>query len=316
MTADHSRDMPYSTTFANDLLCGRTALITGGGSGIGLGIARAMVSVGASVVLVGRREEVVTAAAAELNGIISSLPSTTEAKAVGLAADVRKPATLEKVMASIEDDEQLPPLAVVVNGAAGNFLALAEDLSPNGFATVMGIDALGTFNVCSAALPLLRKGAEALGSPAVVINISATLHKPATWYQSHASAAKAAIDSLTRSLALEWGALGVRVVGIAPGPIAHTPGFAKLGGAAEGVYDAIAKVVPAGRIGQVTDIGHAALFLASGGAEWITGATLVVDGGAVLYSQPIMPRSVVASHARSVEAASRATGLPATKSRL
>ena len=107
----------------------------------------------------------------------------------------------------------------------------------NGFRTVLDIDAVGTFNCSRAAFPALRRApgappatsADAAGAePAVIINISATLHYGATWFQAHACAAKAAVDALTRALALEWGAEGVRVVGVAPGPIAGTAGMAKL----------------------------------------------------------------------------------------
>jgi peroxisomal 2,4-dienoyl-CoA reductase len=112
-------------------------------------------------------------------------------------------------------------LDILVNGAAGNFLAQAKEISPKGFATVMAIDTLGTFNMSRAAHELLAKKSS---DDSIVINISATLHYGATYWQAHASAAKAAVDSLTRSLALEWGDDKIRVVGIAPGPIANTPG--------------------------------------------------------------------------------------------
>lgn len=110
-------------------------------------------------------------------------------------------------------------LDTVVNCAAGNFLSTAEGLNSKGFRTVMEIDTFGVFNICSASFQQL----EASGR-GVIINISATLHYAATWYQTHACAAKAAIDSITRQLALEWGDYRIRVCGIAPGPIADTPG--------------------------------------------------------------------------------------------
>lgn len=113
---------------------------------------------------------------------------------------------------------QFHGIHILVNCAAGNFLATAEELSVNGFKTVMDIDTVGTFMMCRAAFPHLKTAHGA------VINISATLHYGATWYQAHASAAKAAIDSLTRSLALEWGEFGIRVNGVAPGPIQDTAG--------------------------------------------------------------------------------------------
>lgn len=114
---------------------------------------------------------------------------------------------------------RLGRLDIVVNCAAGNFLAAAEQLSANGFKTVMEIDALGTFNMSKAAFAELCKS-----DAASIVNISATLHYGATWFQVHASAAKAAVDSITRTMALEWGRFGIRVNGVAPGPIAGTAG--------------------------------------------------------------------------------------------
>lgn len=148
--------------------------------------------------------------------------------------------------------ETFGKLDILVNCAAGNFLAPASTLSPKGFKTVMDIDAVGTFTMCRASFSALAK------SPTpVIVNISATLHHGkhhrcrthlstfllmhslltkvpsravpgATWLQVHASAAKAAVDSLTRSLALEWGQYGIRVVGVAPGPVEATAGMTKL----------------------------------------------------------------------------------------
>ena len=114
--------------------------------------------------------------------------------------------------------EKYGKIDILVNCAAGNFLCLAEDLSANAFKTVIEIDTIGTFNMSKASFGALAE------SKGLVINITATLQYPMTWYQTHASAAKAAVDSLTRSLAVEWGDHSIRVVGIAPGPIANTEG--------------------------------------------------------------------------------------------
>jgi 2,4-dienoyl-CoA reductase [(3E)-enoyl-CoA-producing], peroxisomal len=154
-----------------------------------------------------------------------------------------------------------------------------------------------------------------LSAGGVVVNISATLHYGATWFQAHASAAKAAVDSLTRSLGLEWGSYGVRVVGIAPGPIADTPGMTKLApagdgagdeGTSEAVRELVAEVIPLGRMGSKADIGLAAVFLCSPAASFITGETLVVDGGHWLFKPQMLPREMVAEMSRRVEGKSRA----------
>ena len=124
--------------------------------------------------------------------------------------------------------------------------AEAKSLTPKGFKTVMDIDAQGTFNMCSAVYPAMAKRNGGGGRGGTIINISMTLHYGATWYQAHASAAKSAIDSLTRTLALEWGCDGIRVNGIAPGPIADTPGTTTLapGRTADDIEEMIAERVP------------------------------------------------------------------------
>ena len=224
--------------------------------------------------------------------------------AAGAAGDVRSPPDCVRWVA--DATARWGGLDILVNCAAGNFLASADGLSANGFKTVMDIDAGGTFAASTAALPALRS------SPApVVINISATLHYGATWWQAHACAAKAAVDALTRSLALEWGEYGVRVAGIAPGPIAGTAGLSKLAGdgGAGDVEAAVASLVPLGRLGERWDIAITAVWLASAGARFVSGDTLVVDGGAWLWRPPAVPRGVVAAVSRGVEAASRARGV-------
>ena len=152
----------------------------------------------------------------------------------------------------------------------------------------------------------------------MIVNISATLHYGATWYQAHACAAKAAVDALTRSLALEWGAKGIRVCGVAPGPIAGTAGMTKLApgeGGEGGIASRVVREIPIGRMGSKSDIALAVLFLASPAAAFVTGETLVVDGGAWLYRSPAAPRESVAALAKGVEKSSRAVGTARAKVR-
>ena len=178
--------------------------------------------------------------------------------------------------------------------------------------TVMDIDTVGSFNMSRSAFPELKAAA----GGGVVVNISATLHYGATWFQAHASAAKAAVDSLTRSLGLEWGEFGVRVVGIAPGPIAETPGMTKLapGDDSDAIGDLVAEVIPLGRMGTKADIALAAVFLCSSAGGFITGETLVVDGGHWLFKPQMLPRDMVAAMSRGIEGKSRA--MAPTKSKL
>lgn len=217
--------------------------------------------------------------------------------------DVRDPAACQAVVEY--GMSQFGRVDILVNGAAGNFLAEAKSLTPKGFKTVMDIDTQGTFNMTHAVYPAMTKS----GNGGSIINISMTLHYGATWYQAHACAAKSAIDSLTRSFALEWGCDKIRVNGIAPGPIADTPGTAKLapGASSSDVEEMIKEGVPMGRLGTAFDIGMAAVFLASDGSgSYISGDVLVVDGAEWLYKPPMVPKEMVAELSRGVEAKSRA----------
>jgi 2,4-dienoyl-CoA reductase [(3E)-enoyl-CoA-producing], peroxisomal len=280
--------------FKADILAGRTCLITGGSSGIGLEISRQLGLHGANVVISGRREAVLKDASASL--------ASEGIHAHYVQGDVRSQVDAERMVSGAVD--RFGGLDVLVNAAAGNFLAPAEQLSSNGFKTVIDIDAVGTFNACRAAFPHLRSSQHAC-----IVNISATLHYGATWYQVHASAAKAAVDSLTRTLALEWGPFGIRVCGVAPGPIEGTAGLTKLApGGADAMRALWKERVPLGRPGQKLDIANAVLFLTSSAGSYVTGHTLVADGGEWMWRAPLLPREQVIKASRAVEAKSRGMG--------
>jgi len=252
--------------FMNNLLKDHVAFVTGGGTGITGGVARALAEAGASVVLVSRKLDHLVPAAQAIN--------ENGGGAFPIAADVRSPDDVERAIAT--SVEQFGKIDIVVNGAAGNFLCKAEDLSPNGFGTVVDIDLKGTFNVCRGAFAQLK---EHRGQ---ILNISATLHYLGTPMQLHVSAAKAGVDALTRNLAVEWGRYGIRVNGIAPGPIEDTEGMRRL--VPEPVKERLLKNIPLGRFGRIVDIEQAALFLCSDSASFINGTILVVDGGQWLAS--------------------------------
>lgn len=253
--------------FVDGILKGRVAFVTGGGTGITGGVARALAEAGASVVLVSRKLEHLEPPARAINDAHTDNPMVGEALAV--SADVRNPEEVEKAIA--QAIERFGKIDIVVNGAAGNFLSPAEALSPNGFGTVVDIDLKGTFNVCRAAFAQLKE------HQGQVLNISATLHYLGTPLQLHVSAAKAGVDALTRNLAVEWGRYGVRVNGIAPGPIEDTEGMKRL--VPEPIKERLKKMIPLGRFGRISDIEKAAVFLCSEAASFINGAMLVVDGG-------------------------------------
>jgi len=249
------------TIFVNDFLKNHVAFVTGGGTGITGGIARVLAEAGASVALVSRKLEHLEPAAQAIN--------ENGGRAVPVVADVRSPEEVERAISTTI--EHFGKIDIVVNGAAGNFLCKAEELSPNGFGTVVDIDLKGTFNVCRAAFAQLK---EHRGQ---ILNISATLHYLGTPMQLHVSAAKAGVDALTRNLAVEWGRYGIRVNGIAPGPIEDTEGMKRL--VPEPVKERLVKVIPLGRFGRIADIEKAAVFICSDAASFVNGVVLVVDGG-------------------------------------
>jgi len=274
--------------FADGVLKGRVAFVTGGGTGITGGVARALAEAGANVALVSRNIEHLEPAAKAINharsGRHASVRTGAETaepgmgQAFAVAADVRNPEGVEKAIAATI--ERFGRIDIVVNGAAGNFLCAAEELSPNGFGTVVDIDLKGTFNVCRAAFAELKK------NRGQILNNSATLHYLGTPMQLHVSAAKAGVDALTKNLAVEWGRYGIRVNAIAPGPIEDTEGMKRL--VPEPIKEKLRKKVPLGRFGLIKDIENAALFLCSDAASFINGAIIAVDGGQWLAANRLL----------------------------
>lgn len=244
-----------------DLFREKTVFVTGGGSGINLGVAKNFASLGANVAICGRTQDKLDAAAVELRAL--------GAKVCAVAADVRDAAALDAAFARSQDE--LGPMHVLVSGAAGNFLAPAEKLSPNGFKTVIDIDLIGSFNASRGAFAQLQQTRGSL------IYISAGMAYMPHAFQAHVGAAKAGIDMLMKNLAIEWGRYGVRANSIVPGPIEGTEGMKRLTDPAQ--KDKFLDAVPLRRMGTVDDIGQTAVFLASPLASFITGCVVVCDGG-------------------------------------
>jgi peroxisomal 2,4-dienoyl-CoA reductase len=262
-----------SAVFAPTLLKDKVALITGGGTGICRGIALAFAEHGCHVAITSRKIEHLEPTKEELRA--------RGVRAMAKAADVRDAGAVGEMVAAVASE--FGRIDILINGAAGNFICLAENLSPNGFGTVVDIDLKGTFNVSRAAFPHLKAQGGA------VLNISATLPYLGTVGQAHASAAKAGVDSLTRTLAVEWGPHGIRVNGIAPGPTEGTEGVKRL--VSEQSRESALKNCPLGRMGTTDDIANAALYLVSNAASYVNGVTLVVDGGLWLRSARILGES-------------------------
>jgi NAD(P)-dependent dehydrogenase (short-subunit alcohol dehydrogenase family) len=261
--------------FRDNLLAGRVAVVTGGGSGINQRIAERYAEHGATVVLVGRTQEKLDEAARSIEA--------KGGKAVGFAADVRDFAAMSAVMAKARDLHGA--IDLVVCGAAGNFPAPAAGLSANGFKAVVDIDLNGTFNTCRAAFEhLTRPGAS-------ILAISAPQATDPMEFQAHVCAAKAGVEMLAKTLALEWGPLGVRVNAVVPGPIDDTEGMRRLVPTPEG-RARLEEAIPLRRYGTRDDIADVALFLATPATGFVTGAVWVVDGGQSLGGSSGIVRAI------------------------
>ena len=257
-----------SPAFGSRTLDGKVAVITGGGSGINLAIAERFAEHGASVGLIGRTKEKLDKAAEAIE--------KAGGKAAGFPADVRDYDTLASAIHSAR--EHFGEIDILVCGAAGNFPAPALGMSAKGFKAVVDIDLLGTFNACRAAFEHLRKPG------ASIVNISAMQAFIPMAMQVHVCAAKAGVDMITRTLAIEWGPMGVRVNSIAPGAVDETEGMSRLAPTPE-ARKQFMQMIPLRRFAKKSEIADLALFLCSDAAQFITGAVLVCDGGQSLATQ-------------------------------
>lgn len=250
----------------NARYAGKSVIVTGGGSGLGRDMARAFASEGATVCVIGRRQEALdeTVAMIALAG----------GNAFAISCDVREAARVESAIAQVI--ERAGGVDVLVNNAAGNFVVPSEQLSPNGFKSVVDIVLNGTFHCTRYAFDALRT------SKGAVLNIIATYAWSGEPGALHSACAKAGVLAMTRTLAAEWGHFGIRVNAIAPGPV-HTEGTDKNLWSVGNVDEVVKRQVPLGRLGEPADISRAALWICSDDAAWVSGAALPVDGAHWLH---------------------------------
>jgi NAD(P)-dependent dehydrogenase (short-subunit alcohol dehydrogenase family) len=246
-------------TFRPGLLEHQHAFITGGSSGICLRIAERFRAAGASISLVGRSQE-------KLDRVTGEMGPNSR----GYPVDVRAYEPLSSCLRAARDT--FGEIDILICGAAGNFPAPVLGMSSNAFKAVMDIDVLGTFNTCRAAYEHLQKPG------ARIINISAGQAFRAMPMQSHVCAAKAGVDMLTRTLALEWGPAGIRVNSVTPGAVDDTEGMRRLA-PDPAMREAALSRIALGRFASKDNIADLCLFLVSEAASYITGAVLVCDGG-------------------------------------
>lgn len=247
--------------YTPDALAGQAILVTGGGSGLGQAMALRFGELGAKVGVLGRRAE-------PLEATVARLP---EGRGAWAPADVRDPAAVEAALDLLEG--QLGPLTGLVNNAAGNFLACAEDLSPNAFDSVVRIVLHGTFH-CTQAVG--RRWIER-GTRGSLLSIVTTYAWMGSAFVLPSACAKAGVLAMTRSLAVEWACYGIRANAIAPGPFPTEGAFSRL--MAGPMEEEAKKAIPAGRFGDPRELADLATYLMSPAAAYVTGECVTIDGG-------------------------------------
>jgi len=256
--------------FQPGLLKGKRILVTGGGTGLGREIAAKYLELGAELFICGRRKAVLDKTAAELTAAHGGSVKT-------LACDIRDPAAVDAMVQAIWDDGG--PLAGLVNNAAGNFISRTEDLSPRGFDAIADIVMHGSFYVTHA----VGKRWIAGKNKGSIVSIVVTWVWSGSPFVVPSAMSKAGVHVMTQSLAVEWGRHGIRLNAIAPG-IFPTEGAGKRLAPGRDFRDEAVAVNPMGRTGQMQELQNLAAFLMADGAEFLTGQTIAIDGGANLVN--------------------------------
>ena len=256
--------------FTADLLAGKRILITGGGSGLGAAMAARFASLGAALVLCGRRAEMLETTAAALRADHAATVTTA-------VCDVRDAAAVE---AMVERRWAEAPIDVLVNNAAASFIARTEALSARAADAILATTLHGAMYATLA----LGKRWIAAGRPGVVLSILSTSTLTGRAFTVPSAMAKAGLLAMTRSLAVEWGPQGIRLVAIAPGPFPTAGSNRQLNPGDRGASAARAPMNPLGRVGQPPELADLASYLVSDHAGYINGEMVTIDGGAHLRS--------------------------------
>ncbi len=260
-------------TYTKDLLAGKVAVVTGGGSGLGKAVAAAMAAHGADVALASRDEERLSAAAAEIS-------KATGRKALAVATDVSDPKAVAALFDRVEKD--LGPVSILVNSAAANFVRPSEMLTSVRFRKVVDIVLHGTFN-CS-----IEAGRRMLSrNDGAIVNLLASYAWTGAPGFLPSAAAKAGVQALTKTLGVEWAGRGVRVNAVCPGLI-DTPQSRERLWPEEWMREMLLDGVPGRRFGTEADVVGAVLFLCAPETRYVAGETLVVDGGASVGGTPYL----------------------------
>jgi len=250
--------------FRENLLAGRRILVTGGGTGLGKSMAECFLGLGAEVHICGRRKSVCDETATELMDLHGG-------RVTSHGLDIRDAPAVDQMVDTIFKDG---PLTDLVNNAAGNFISRTEDLSARGFDAVANIVMHGTFYVTHAVGRRWIAG----NHPGNVVSITVTWVRNGSPYVVPSAMSKSAVHAMTMSLATEWGRYGIRLNTIAPGEI-PTEGMSKRIKPGDEAGARTRAMNPMGRVGKMQELQNLAVFLISGGCDWINGETIAMDGG-------------------------------------
>jgi NAD(P)-dependent dehydrogenase (short-subunit alcohol dehydrogenase family) len=249
--------------FKDGLLSGRRILVTGGGTGLGKGMAEKFLALGAELFICGRRKSVCDETAAELMAVHGG-------KVTSYGVDIRDAAAVDAMVADIFASG---PLTDLINNAAGNFISRTQDLSPRGFDAIANIVMHGTFYVTHA----VGKRWIAGGHRGNVVSIVVTWVHNGGPYVVPSAMSKSAIHTMTMSLATEWAGFGIRLNAIAPGVI-PTEGASKRLSPGETLGEHAKRDNPMGRVGRIEELQNLVTFLIADGCDWLTGQTITLDG--------------------------------------